>query len=449
MTATAGERKQQTRRALIGSMVGTSLEWYDFFLYSYAAALIFGKLFFPEFDPLVGTLLAFGTYGVGYFARPLGGLVCGHFGDRVGRRQMLFITLSLMGAASVAIGLLPTYGTIGVAAPILLVGLRFLQGLAIGGELGGAILMAVERGGRRRRGLRGSVVQLGVPIGNLMATGVVAATTAVLSDQQFETWGWRVPFLLSALVVAVGLYIRVKVDESPEFADAKTRTDVVSQPLLRIIRMHKREALVSIGARLGADITFLLFAVFSLTYVSTQLGMPQDIAINAVLVASATLVLTIPLFGHVSDIIGRRRMYIAGILFSAIWAFVYFPLIDSQSPVAVVFGTTVGLVGYSMMYAPQAAFMAELFETGVRYSGVSIGTQVAGIFGASAFPAIAVGLLNETGSAFPVLVYVVAMLTICLVALLLAPQRVYAGPVDGTARPRGQPGDAGEFAEDA
>src|SRR5689334_13662232 len=302
--AAPAARARRGRRlwgVIAASVVGTSLEWYDFFLYGTAAALVFGKLFFPTSDPLVGTLLAFATYAVGFIARPVGGVIAGHLGDRTGRRRVLVGTLLVMGLATCAIGLLPTYGTIGVAAPILLVVLRFVQGLGLGGEWGGAVLMVSEHGDERRRGLYASWPQVGVPAGNLLAAGVLAVLAATLSDDAFDSWGWRIPFLLSAVLVGVGLFIRLRIEESPLFQEVEESATTAKSPVLDVVRVYPRQLAIAFGARLGTDVAFYVFALFIITYVTTELGLSKSTALNAVLIASALQLFLIPVFGALSD----------------------------------------------------------------------------------------------------------------------------------------------------
>jgi metabolite-proton symporter len=417
------------RRVIVASLIGTSLEWYDFFLYSSAAALVFGKLFFPTFAPLTGTLLAFTTYAVGFIARPLGGIVFGHFGDRIGRRGVLVTTLLIMGAATVAIGLLPTYKQWGVAAPVLLVTLRFLQGLGLGGEWGGAVVMTLEHGGTENRGRNASWPQVGVPAGNLLATGVLWVMSAVQSDAAFLSWGWRVPFLLSGVLVIVGLWIRVAISESPQFTAMAAEGGTATVPLVEVLRRHPRGLLVAMAARIGTDVAFYTFSLYVLTYVTGTVGLPRQAALTAVLVGSALQLVLIPFFGALSDRVGRRPVYAAGAAAAAIWAFAFFPLLDTGNRLVIILAVVVALVTHAAMYGPQAAFVAEMFSTRLRYSGASMGYQVAGILGGALAPIVAVKLVQTTGSAFAVSVYVVAMLAITGVGLWFAPETAHA-PVD-------------------
>jgi MFS family permease len=329
-------RHSAPRRVIVASLVGTSLEWYDFFLYGSAAALVFGKLFFPSFAAVTGTLLAFATYAVGFVARPLGGIVFGHFGDRVGRKGVLVVTLVLMGGATFAIGLLPTYAAWGAAAPVLLVTLRFLQGLGLGGEWGGAVVMTMEHGGDERRGLNASWPQVGVPAGNLLAAGVLWLLNTVQSDAAFLSWGWRVPFLLSGVLVLVGLWIRFTVAESPRFAEVEGASATARLPLVEVLATHPRSLLVAMAARVGTDVAFYVFTLYVLTYVTGTVGLPRSYALSAVLIGSAVQLALIPLFGALSDRVGRRPVYAAGAIGAALWAFAFFPLLDTGNRAAIV-----------------------------------------------------------------------------------------------------------------
>jgi metabolite-proton symporter len=420
------ERRRGLRKVIGASLIGTSLEWYDFFLYGTAAALVFNKLFFPSFDPLVGTLLAFTTYAVGFVARPVGGVVFGHFGDRVGRRRTLIVTLMIMGCATVLIGCLPTYGTIGVAAPILLVTLRFAQGLGLGGEWGGAVLMVAEHGDERRRGLNSAWPQVGVPAGNLLAAGVLALLAAIMSDDAFLSWGWRVPFLLSASIIAVGLWIRLTVEESPLFREIERKGEKARAPLVEVVKCYPRSLAIAVAARFGTDVAFYTFALFILSYVTTTLGLPKTTALAGVLIGSAVQLLLIPTFGHLSDTRGRRPVYLAGAIGAAVWVCAFFPLLDTKSGALIVLAAVGGLVFHAAMYGPQAAFITELFGTEVRYSGASLGYQLAGVIGGALAPIISVALLDRFGSPVPIAIYVVAALVITVVAVLLAKETAAA-----------------------
>ncbi|AEV83630.1 MFS transporter [Actinoplanes sp. SE50] len=411
-----------SRRVILASLIGTSLEWYDFFLYASAAALVFGRLFFPGFEPLTGTLLAFATYAVGFVARPLGGILFGHFGDRTGRKGVLVATLLLMGGATFLIGALPTHATIGAAAPILLVTLRFLQGLGLGGEWAGAVVMSLEHGDPRRRGLSASWPQVGVPAGNLLAAGVLWVLSATLSEAAFLSWGWRVPFLLSGVLVLVGLWIRGTVTESPAFAELAAEGGRARLPLIEVLRRHPRGLLVAMAARIGTDVAFYTFSLYVLTYVTGTVGRPRTVALTGVLVASGLQLGLIPFFGGLSDRLGRRPVYAAGAVAAGIWAFAFFPLLDTGNTVVIVLAVVVALAAHAAMYGPQAAFVAELFATRLRYSGASMGYQIAGILGGALAPIIAIKLVASTGGALAVSAYVAGALLLTLVALAFAPE---------------------------
>ena len=388
-------------KVVFASLIGTAVEWYDFFLYGSAAALVFGPLFFPESEPAAATLLAFGTYAVGFAARPLGGIVFGHFGDKIGRKKMLVYALLLMGIATFAIGLLPTYATIGLGAPVLLVLCRLLQGFAVGGEWGGAVLMAAEHGDDNRRGYWSSWPQAGVPLGNLMSAAVLWVLAALQSDATFEAWGWRIPFLLSAVLVLIGLYVRLTIEESPVFAEnraaleAKTESGSPSVPFVEVIKRYPREVLIAMGMRTAENICYYIFTIVVITYLVDYLGLPDDYAIRGVLIASAIEFVLIPLIGAWSDRVGRRPLYIAGAVGVGVWGFVFFPLLDTKNSTVIVFAILGGLIFHALMYAPQSAFFSELFGTSVRYSGASVGYQLASVFAGGLAPLIAVALLGD------------------------------------------------------
>ncbi|MFI9063963.1 MFS transporter [Streptomyces sp. NPDC053429] len=399
------------KRIVAASLIGTTIEWYDFFLYGSAAALVFNKLFFPTADPLTGTLIAFITYAIGFLARPLGGVVFGHFGDKVGRKKLLVLSLLLMGGATFAMGLLPTYAGIGVGAPVLLTVLRLVQGFALGGEWGGAVLIVSEHGGDEHRGFWASWPQSGAPGGNLLATGVLALLASVQSEEAFLAWGWRIPFLLSGVLVAAGLWIRISVAESPVFLAAQARArqeegaGKEKAPVVEVFRRSWREVLTAIGTRFGENISYYVLTSFLLVYVTTHLGLPKSSALNAVLIGSAVHFVAIPAWGALSDRIGRRPVTLIGSAGMAVWAFAFFALVDSRSFAVITVAVTAGLLLHGAMYGPQAAFISEMFDTDVRYSGASMGSQLASIVAGALAPIIAVELLKDYDSSLPVSVY--------------------------------------------
>jgi metabolite-proton symporter len=404
------------KKIVAASLIGTTIEWYDFFLYGSAAALVFNKLFFPQSDPLTGTLLAFLTYAVGFVARPLGGLVFGHFGDRLGRKTLLVVSLLLMGAATFLIGCLPTYESLGPAAALLLTALRLVQGFALGGEWGGAVLIVSEHGDSGRRGFWASWPQAGAPGGNLLATGVLAALAAWQSDEAFLSWGWRVPFLLSGVLVLIGLWIRLSISESPVFQQAPPEERA---PIVGVLRHHWKDVITAIGARLAENISFYLLTVFVITYAKAN-GIPNGTVLNAVLIASGIHFVTIPMWGALSDRLGRRPIYLAGAAGIGVWIFAFFPLVDTGNFLAITLAVTVGLLFHGMMYGPQAAFFSELFGTRMRYTGVSIGAQLSAIVAGALAPIIAVALLQSFSSSVPISAYLGLAAVLTLIAVYAA-----------------------------
>jgi metabolite-proton symporter len=415
------EEKTPLRRVVMASMIGTTIEWYDFFLYGSAAALVFNKLFFPEFDPLTGTLLAFATYALGFIARPVGGIVFGHFGDRIGRKQLLMLSLVLMGVATVLIGLLPTYAQIGIWAPIALIALRLVQGFAVGGEWGGAVLMAAEHGDAARRGLWASWPQAGVAAGSLLSAGVLALLAALQSEADFLEWGWRIPFLFSAALVVVGWYIRNRVAESPMFQKALEEAETPPKlPAMEVLRERPKALVLGAGLRVGENISYYILTVFSLTYLVDVSHESRGLALNALLIGAAVQFFAIPLFALLSDKIGRRPVYAFGAFGLAAWCFIMFGLLGSGDNVSIVLALVVGLVLHGAMYGPQAAFITELFPTRIRYSGVSLAYQLTSIVAGSLAPIIALSLYKEYDSATPVAIYVGVACLISGVSALLA-----------------------------
>ncbi|HWN67373.1 MAG TPA: MFS transporter [Haliangium sp.] len=406
----------------LASFIGTAIEWYDFFLYGTAAALVFNKLFFPSFDPLVGTLLAFLTYAVGFVARPLGGIVFGHYGDKIGRKTMLSLSLLIMGVATCLIGALPTYDSLGVGAAVLLVVLRLAQGFGLGGEWGGAVLMAVEHAPKNKRGFYGSWPQMGAPAGLLMANGVFFLISTKLPPETFLAWGWRVPFLLSALLVVVGLFIRLRLAESPAFAKVKEKGKEARMPILEVLVHHPKNVLLAMGARFAENGFFYIFSVFVLTFATKQLEVTQATVLTGVLIASACHLVAIPLFGMLSDRLGRRPVYMLGAIFSGLFVFPFFWLLDTREPAMIWLAISLGMaIGHAAMYGPQASFFSELFGTRVRYSGASLGYQLASVFAGGLAPSIATQLLiSSGGSPTPVAIYMIGMAVITLISVFLA-----------------------------
>lgn len=406
--------RTQLRRAVLSSYLGSVIEYYDFLLYATASAVVFAKVFFSTLDPLVGTVASFGTLATGYLARPLGGVLFGHFGDRVGRKKMLVVTMTLMGVVSVLIGVLPTSAQIGVWAPVLLVLLRVLQGVAVGGEWGGAVLMSAEHA-TSRRGLWASFTNAGAPSGMVLSTAALAGAAAIAGEQGFLTWGWRVPFLLSAVLLAVGLFVRARVTETPVFARASTDGTGAraAPPLLEVLRRHPRNLVLSIGVGFGAFVAQGVLTTFVIAY-AVQAGFARQTVLNALTVSSIAAILGIIGFAALSDRVGRRPVVLVGALAMSVWAFLLFPLVDSGSTALLVLAVVVGQgVVHAAMYGPLAALYTELFSTRSRYTGASLGYQVAGI-GAGLGPVVFASVLQGTGSALLVSVVIAAC---CLVTV--------------------------------
>jgi metabolite-proton symporter len=410
-------------RLATASIVGTTLEYYDFAVYNMLAALVFNKLFFPSFDPLSGTLLAFSTFAVGYLSRPIGGVIFGHLGDRYGRRFVLVATLLLMGVTTGLMGLLPTYTTAGIASPILLVLLRFVQGAALGGEWAGAVLLSVEHGDPQRRGRNASWAQMGPSLGTLLATGSIALITWLLSPEEFIAWGWRVPFFASVVLVAFGLWIRVGVDETPLFKQIEQQHSKARAPISDVVRGHWRSLLVGGGVRIGPDVLYSLSVAFALSYLTTVLGVSRTLALTALSLGGVVNAFTIPLFGGLSDRLGRRVVYGAGAVLGLIWMFAFFPLLETRQPALIILAIVVALTVHAMMYGPQAAFIAEQFPTRVRYAGASLAYTLAGIIGGGIAPMVSTALLQSFGSPLAVSSYAALALLITCVVLLIVRER--------------------------
>jgi metabolite-proton symporter len=418
-----GLRRSQVKRALVASTVGTSIEWYDFFLYGTAAALVFPHLFFPGASDYAGVLASFATYAVGFAARPVGAAIFGHWGDRIGRKATLISTLLLMGFASFAIGVMPTYASIGVWAPTLLVLLRIIQGIGVGGEWGGSITLSMEWGDQRRRGLVASWPQVGVPIGLLLSTGAVSLFTHVTGDG-FDSWGWRIPFLLSILLVGLGLWIRLGVLESPMFEREVENKTVERQPVLEVIKRNPKEILLSAMLRMSEQMPFYIFTVFVLEYGKDELGFGKTFLTNSVAGAAALALILVPFFGYLSDRIGRKRMYMIGAACTFAWAIPYFELLDHGSAALVALTIVVSLIPHNMQYGPQAALIAETFPTRLRYSGAGIGYQLASVFAGGPAPLLATWLLHTFDSSLPIALYIMAGAVVTLIATALLPRPV-------------------------
>ena len=386
------------RTIALASAIGTTIEWYDFFLFGVVTPLVFNKLFFPNYDPLVGTLLAYTTFFVGFISRPVGGILFGHYGDRIGRKTVLVLTILIMGIATFLIGLLPTYASVGIWAPVMLLFLRVFQGIGIGGEWGGAVLMAVEHSPAGRRGFYGSWPQIGVPAGLLLSSGMVYLLS-YLPEADFLSWGWRIAFLISAILVAVGLYIRLKIMETPAFTRIQESNKVAHVPFFELWRTHGKNTLLGLGARYIEGVTFNIFGVFIVGYVANSLGLPRQTALAGVMIASAIMIIMLPIYGNLSDRIGRRRMFgVAGLLIG-ILSFPAFWLMQTKDPLLIWIAIAVPFaIVYPAVYGPQAALFSELFDTRVRYTGISFVYQFSGIYASGLTPIIATALLPAGGN---------------------------------------------------
>ena len=413
-------KRTSTGRLAAASAVGTTLEWYDFTVYNTLAALIFNRLFFPSFDPLTGTILAFSTYAVGYISRPIGGVIFGHLGDKLGRRFVLFVTVTIMGLTTGLMGTLPTYAFAGKLSPILLVTLRFVQGVALGGEWAGAVLLSVEHGDQGKRGRNASYTQLGPALGTLLATVCIASMTNLLSDDAFFAWAWRIPLLASLVLVGFGIWIRLGVDETPMFKELEEAGAKAKTPIADVLRLFLRRLLIAGGVRVGTDVHYALVAVFSLTYLTTVLNVPRTSALTAIMIGTVFDAVAIPLCGILSDRIGRRPVYAAGALLAILWAFGFFILVDRSTTVSIVIAVVVGCLIHALMFGPQAAFVAEQFPTRVRYAGSSLAYTLAGIVGGGFAPLAMASLLQLYRTTTGISIYIVGTLCVTLVALLLA-----------------------------
>lgn len=422
MDKVGGEDIGQTssvRKVALASAIGTTIEWYDYFIYGTAAALVFGTLFFPEFNAVAGTLAAFASFAIGFVVRPIGGVVFGHLGDRVGRKAMLVISLMLMGVATFCIGLLPTYASVGVAAPILLVVLRLIQGFAVGGEWGGAVLMAVEHAPEGRRGFYGSWPQVGVPAGIILASLAFLVFTATLSPEQFAAWGWRVPFLLSILLVGVGLFIRLRIEESPLFARVKESRSEARMPIVDVFHTYPKEVLLASGAFIANNATGYIVMVYTLSYGTQVVGLSRSVMLALVIVTAFIGIFAMLGFSALSDVVGRRKVFLSGAVVQALWALPFFLLIDTGAVVLVLISLVVMLLASFAMYGPMAAMFAEMFGTRVRYTGASVGYQVGSILGGGFAPLIAASLYAATGTGLSISAYIIVITVISFVAVFL------------------------------
>lgn len=409
---------KKMRKVWIASLVGSSIEWFDYFLYGTVAALVFNQIFFVTEDPSVGLILAYASFALSFFIRPFGGIIFSHIGDRIGRKKTLVVTLSLMGVATFGMGLLPTYQAIGIWAPILLITLRLVQGLGIGGEWGGALLLAVEYAPKEKRGLYGSIPQMGVTIGMVMGTVALSIMT-LLPDESFMTWGWRIPFLLSALLVIFGLWIRKGIDETPSFKKVQETGDIPKLPIVDTLRYHWREVLIAIGAKVVETAPFYIFGTFVVSYATTELGFSRTTTLNTVMVATIITTILIPIMGSLSDRIGRKKVYVAGTIGMLLFAFPYFWMLQQQSVVLLVVATVIGL---GIIWAPITAVLgtmfSEIFNAKVRYTGVTLGYQIGAALAGGTAPLVAASLMLQfNGSYVPVAIYIMFTAVISLIAI--------------------------------
>jgi metabolite-proton symporter len=430
-TAAGGElsdaqHKKEMTKAVIASTIGTAIEWYDFFLYSIATGLVFAHLYFPQSEPLIGTLQAFSIFAVGFIARPIGAAIFGHYGDRIGRKATLVATLMLMGLATFAVALVPGYEVIGIWGAVILTILRFLQGVGVGGEWGGSVLMAMEwTKGSKNRGFITSWPQFGVPVGLFLANLSVLAASA-LSGDAFMDWGWRIPFFLSLFLVGVGLYIRIGILETPTFRRLKAENKLEKNPMLEVIKRQPKEILVATFARTSENACFYIFTAFILSYGTQHLQMSRDFLLQAVLVASIFSFFWIPLSGWISDRIGRKRMYLISVVATGIFAFIYFAMLETAMPAMVFAAIALSLLPHNMMYGPQAAMIAESFTGRLRYSGSSLGYQLTAIIAGGPAPIIAAALLAKYNTGFAIAFYLLACTIVSVIATLMLKDRTHA-----------------------
>jgi metabolite-proton symporter len=434
--ADSGTKQVQVRRAAMASAIGTTIEWYDFFLYNTAAALVFPHLFFPASSAYAGAMQSFATYFVGFAARPIGAAIFGHWGDRIGRKTTLIITLLVMGLASAVIGLMPGTATIGVAAPLLLVILRVLQGIAVGGEWSGSVLLTMEWGDQKRRGLLGSFAQVGVPVGLILGTGGMTLLSATMSEDAFDSWGWRIPFLASLILVAVGLMIRLRILETPMFAKVVEQGKTATAPVKDAIKHHWREILLSAGVRFAEQMPFYLFTTFVLIYVVQRHHYSKTFVLAAVLVGATVELAAIPFFSHLSDSVGRRKVYVTGAVLAGLFAFPYFYVLTHGGQVWIFIVVVLSMIIHAMMYGPQAALIGESFPTHLRYGGAGLGYQLASVFAGGPAPLVATWLLHETGTPYSISIYIVIAAVITVICALALADRSRADIEDDTVYSR-------------
>ncbi|MDM5360436.1 MFS transporter [Peribacillus sp. RS7] len=410
--------KKQMRRILIASLVGSSIEWFDYFLYGTVAALVFNQLFFVNEDPTIGLLLSYASFALAFFIRPFGGVIFSHIGDRIGRKKTLVITLSLMGVATFGMGLLPTYQAVGIWAPILLITLRLVQGLGIGGEWGGALLLAVEYAPAEKRGLFGAIPQMGVTIGMLLGTIALSIMT-LLPESAFMTWGWRLPFIFSALLVFFGLWIRKGIDETPSFKKVKESGEVPKLPIVETLKNYWREVIIAVGAKVVETAPFYIFSTFVVSYATSNLGFSRTATLTAVMIATIITTILIPFMGMLSDKIGRKKLFIAGTIGMALFAFPYFWLLQQKSVLLLIIATVIGL---GVIWAPITAVLgtmfSEIFDARIRYTGITLGYQIGAALAGGTAPLVATALLNRFNNSYvPVAIYIIFASVLSLAAI--------------------------------
>jgi MHS family shikimate/dehydroshikimate transporter-like MFS transporter len=422
LDAVADDRTASLQRIVWSSVIGTAVEWYDFLIYGTATALVFNKIFFPAGNETLTTIAAFGTYAVGFLARPLGAAIFGHYGDRVGRKAMLAITIIVMGLGTFLIGLLPPYQQIGIAAPLLLVALRFLQGIGLGGEWGGAVLMVVENCPTHRRGLLGAIVQVGNPIGNIVAIGMFALV-AGLPEAQFMSWGWRIPFLVSILLVGVGLYIRLSMQETQAFRKVQAKNEVARLPLVEIFKAHRRPFFIAVCLKISEIAYASIGGVFVMSYATVNLGLSRSLVLNGAFLSSLAALVAIPVFGRLSDRLGRKIMFFASCAFSALFAFPMFWLLDTRDPATVILTIVIAITfGQMVGFSIGAPWYSELFDARLRYSGASLGFQVGAALSGGLTPLIAASLMAWAGATWPVSLFLIFCAAVTATATFLAPE---------------------------